>query len=363
MSFPLRQRPLSALSLPALALSLAFFGLAQAAPTPAESQAVPQSKDASAVGAVVAMVPGIAFHGLGHIAAGNTSTGVQLLKWQGIGLAMMAASGSYLRFVGGSRYGNEVTIPVLMTGAGFFINTWLADIYGTATGGNHFSYQAPAKQSASLGYGYVRDPNFSYSHFSVLQGHIQLGEFTLAPSLWTALTANNQRGRLSATTPLYDNGNGQTLSLQGAFTTHHYGDEKFTNFTGEMGATFRLNNEYFDASLRGSYSSYSVGYGIERTRFSIAGAPSDWRGLLLGRFSYGIYLPKGGELEWYYDHRRDTFTAGLSPSSRNGSGFLGHFGVQAKLPLHSRFSLLAQGELGAAWLFHTSLELRIGDDK
>lgn len=327
----------------------------KAPPTKADKKSTP-----SPLGSAAAVFPGIAIHGLGHYIAGDNKTAFKLARYQLIGLGMMAASGLYLGLSAGSRYGNEITIPLLVSGSGIFINTWLADIYGTASGGTSRTYLVPPKLSLSAGYGYVRDSIFDFDHFSVTEANLRFGDFSVNPLLWTALTANNQRARLPIRYALNKDHLGQGFELQAALTYHHFGDDGFSNYTGEVGIGFRIDNSRFGAPLAGSYTSLSIGYGLERTHYELDLEPEN-QALLLGRSAFGIYLPKGGYIESYYDHRRDDFAAGLSPGTANGSGFLGHFGLELRQPLNSRISLRARGELGAAWLFSSGLEFNFGD--
>ncbi len=340
-----------------LSLSL-FSSLAIADDLPSAPEPVHSSHGALATTAAV--VPGVVFHGIGHLVGGDKETAFRIAKYQLLGLSMMAASGLYLGLSGGSRYGNEISIPLLVSGSGIFINTWLADIYGSATGGSSLRYHAPLNYSVSLGYAYIRDSVFSYDNFGVTQASFAFGDLKVDPSLWTALGANNQRARLPLRYALTKDSLGQGLELQGALTYHHFGDDGFSNYTGEIGIGLRFDNSRVISGLEGSYTKLSLGYGIEHTRYA-SDIDADNQALLLGRSAFGLYLPKGGQLEGYYEHRRDTFTAGLSPGRENGSGFLGHFGLQLRQPVHSRFSLRAQVELGAAWLFTSGLEIGFGD--
>ncbi len=120
----------------------------------------------------------------------------------------------------------------------------------------------------------------------------------------------------------------------------------------------RLDAKSFGTSLSGSYATLHLGYALHLTGYDVAGAEADTIGPLLARFGYGLYLPRGGTIEGYYGHRRDGYSAGLSPSSRNGSGFLGHFGVAVRQPLSDRFALAAGTEIGAAWVSTVGLEIR-----
>lgn len=323
----------------------------------AELEPVPEP---SALATLAAVVPGIAVHGLGHYVAGDKVTAYRLLGWQALGLGLASASGLALGLSGGSRYGNELTIPVLVTGSGLIINTFVADIYGTASGGSNLHYHPRPAQAASLGYGYVRDPLFDYRHFAVTTGTLSLGATRVQPSLWIALDADNQRARLPLAHRILENTRGEYLEFETALTFHDFGDDDFATLVAEISLGVRLDMRRLGRSLRGSFSTASVGGGVQRTSYELDDIGSDTGALMLGHFGYGFYLPRSGELTAYYEHRRDTFTSGISPSSRNGSGFLGHVGLRLHQPITKRFALRAQGELGSAYLLTTGLEVRMG---
>tara|TARA_R110002096_G_scaffold171490_4_gene344460 strand:- start:79008 stop:80159 length:1152 start_codon:yes stop_codon:yes gene_type:complete len=336
----------------------------QTAPEPSAEQApAAKAMKSGPLAAAAAVMPGLVIHGFGHYVAGDKKTAMRLLAWQGVGLGLMVASGSTIALTGASRYGNELTIPLLITGTGIFLNTAYADIYGSATGGRAPRYATPPEFTVTAGYGYIDDPQFDYTHFSVVSASYIRGTIGLTPSLWTALDADNQRARLPLRYRLLDNRAGDFLELGTALTYHRYGDDGFTSTVGELSIGGRINSSQLGASLAGSFSSATLGYALHRTSYDVDDVSSDTIALLIARFGYGLYLPKGGELEGYYQHRRDGYTAGLSPSPRNGSGFLGHFGIALRQPISDRFAVALRTEIGSAWVSTAGLEFRAGSTK
>ncbi len=318
-----------------------------------------QEERKRALPTAAAIVPGLLLHGSGHYVAGDKKTAYRLMALQGIGLGLMIVSGAALGLSGGSRYGNEITIPTLVTGTGLFINTGLADLYGSASDGRQSRFRAPPNMAASLGYAYVDDPQFSYGHFSVAEAEFHVGPWSSTPSLWVALDANNQRARLPLHYRFLDNGRGDFFAVNPALTYHHYGDDGFDCMVAEVSLGMRANLSRIGPSLTGSFVTMSAGWGLHRTTYDLPMTSADTIGILLGHFGYGLYLPKGGELEAYYKHRRDGFVAGASPSSRNGSGFLGHFGIALRQPITEHFALRLRTEIGASWLTTAGLEVRM----
>src|SRR4029453_571406 len=99
-------------------------------------------------------------------------------------------------------------------------------------------------------------------------------------------------------------------------------------------------------TLAGSFADLAVGTAAEITNYYAPGAGADLGQMLLVRFGYGVVLGRPGapqgEATLYYDHRRDTFAGGLSPTVGRGSGFLGFFGADALLYLGPRLGLRAR---------------------
>lgn len=312
----------------------------------------------------VAIVPGIALHGMGHLVAGDLETAKQLFFWESAGLGLAAIGGGFIFATGAGRYVNEVSIPLVVAGAGLFINSFAADIYGiTFREKSPLAYRERPTQSASLGYAYIYDPQFSYRNFTLASARLALGDFIISPRLWVAVDADNQRARLPVRYDFWRNAAGERLSVTGAATLHHFGNADFTTTLVETSLTGRIDLTRVGATLKGSFTSLQIGYGLQRIDYDIDNVGPDYNGLLLSRFSYGFYLPFGGELESYYAHRRDGFAGGLSPSERNGSGFLGHVGLQLRQPVNEQFSLRAGTELGSAWIVHTGFEVRLGGER
>jgi hypothetical protein len=107
--------------------------------------------------------------------------------------------------------------------------------------------------------------------------------------------------------------------------------------------------------------------------FDVPGAQAhDASSLLLLRMGFGLYLgrarsilPTGspatnaGELELYYDHRRDGFAGGLKAAGPS-SGFAGHLGLSGEYRFSAAWGLRALGEVGSHWVLGISALLRAG---
>ena len=321
-----------------------------------------------------AVVPGLLLHGAGHFAAGERRVARRLLVMEGIGLGMFVAGGAPLLLTGASRHSAAPSVALVVTGVGIFGLSWLADLYGAASGGTAAAPAGPgAPIEVEAGYGYVFDPRFDYRQFAVVGGALRLGATRLSPSAWIAVDHDNQRLRLEGARRFIGagsarpTGDGTMLELQAALTHHRYPGDEFAVSSGEASVAGRLDMARLGDSLSGSFADLSLGLGTEVTNYYRPGAGADIGELLLVRFGYGVAIgrPGGlhGEAKLYYDHRRDTFTGGVSPGNGPGSGFAGFFGSELLLHLGSRWGLRARLEQGAARVGQVGLIMRMGESR
>jgi hypothetical protein len=306
-----------------------------------------------------AVGPGFLVHGLGHMVGGDVEGGLGLLAMEGAGLGLFVAGGAPLVSTGASRQLIGPSIGLVMAGFGLFAQSWLADIYGASVGGSGWGPRlALPAWEAELGYRYIYDPQFAYRHFTVVGASLRSGPWRLSPSGWIALDDDNQRLRLEGawralgpSQGALEAPSGSFLDLVTALTWHGYGPEGFSVWTGELSGLGRLDLGQWGASLRGSFAEFGLGIGLEGYHYDLPGlaAVEDTASLLLGRFSYGLYLGGGGELALYYDHRHDDFAAGLGMRGLGG-GPAGHFGVEGLFPVSERWALTLDAQVGSAYI-------------
>jgi hypothetical protein len=123
--------------------------------------------------------------------------------------------------------------------------------------------------------------------------------------------------------------------------------------------------------VRGAFFQASMGLARQWIEFDVPGTHViESSGILVLHSGFGVYvgarsapglapagaLP-GGELELYYDHRRDGLVGGiktLGPSS----GFTGHVGLRGEYYLSSAWGLSALIERGSTWVLGSSVLFR-----
>lgn len=333
--------------------------------------ATPEPDAAKATGSVgsvgASIIPGVLVHGAGLWVAGDRRTAHRLLVVEGVGLSLAGIGGAALAVSGGSRRLSTLTIPLIVSGSGLFVLGWLADIYGSASGGRR---EAGARRRAALelelGAIALHDPVFDYGAFTSAAATARIGRWRLSPELLVSVDDDNQRlrGEVAYAIAPPGPGDGSRLEVVGGSRFHRYGGDDFTAFTIEAMVSGRLDLSRVGESLSGSFTTLGAGLGLEVIDYAVAGASTDVSDMLLGRFGFGVYLggPASlarGEIELYYDHRRDDLVGGLSPGQR-GSGFAGYFGAALDLDLGGRWGLAGRGEIGSAALIAAALRYRFG---
>jgi hypothetical protein len=309
-----------------------------------------------------ALVPGLAVHGTGHFIAGDAKTGRRLVLAQGIGLATAAASAVPLALTGASDNVSTFSLPLVVAGTGMFMLGWAADVYGSAGGPRLAGVPAPLPGSeVGLGYLYVRDPRFSYTSFVDLDALVRAGAWRLEGAAALAMDDDNQRLRLRAgyrilgPRPTRGAASGTAVDLMTAATVHRHGTDGFTTVTPEMSAHGRLDLAQLSPSLAGAFVEGDLGLGLDRAIYRHA--PADTVGILVGRFGFGIYLghpaANHGELQLFYDHRRDGLVGGLA--TRRFNGILGSFGLQCAMTLRRGMGVALQAQAGSAYLLGIGL--------
>ena len=319
----------------------------------------------------MALGPGAVVHGAGHYAAGKTKAGDRLLLTQGIGAGLIVVGLGGLAATGASRYVTGPLAVMTASGAGLFLWSWWADIYGvTRPPEGELAPRSEPRSVSELGYRYVYDPQFRYRHFLFQRLDLSLEPFRLSGEGWFAADDENALARAEVAyrffgpTPNRSLVDQSALELEAAYTLHRYDSDGFRIQTGELSAYGRLDLAHLARSLRRSFVGLGVGLGLSSTEYRIAGidVPSDFSDLLLLRMDYGFSFGKvptgGGDFMIYYDHRHDGYAAGLKLTGL-GSGVAGHIGVQGRYFFHENFGLRVAAEVGSAWVLGTSLLFRV----
>lgn len=324
-------------------------------PALADEPAPSNRRRAGAVAA--AAVPGLIVHGSGHYVLGERRTAKRLLVLQGVGLGVAAIGGVPLLVSGASARLSLPTVPLAVAGISTFLLGWIADIYGSAgasrVAGTRDSWLPALELDA--GYALVDDAQFDYRSFAVVGGRVRWRRLELRPRAWVATAADNQR--LSTDLAYrWRADDGSHLEVGAATSFHEHGEERFDVLGLEGFVAGRVELARIGPTLRGAFAGLLVGAGSERIAYD--DLPHDWNGNLLGRFGFGVYLGDSGEIEAYYDHRRDDYAGGLALA--RGGGFLGHFGLRGHIDVVRPWGLAWQLERGSANVARLAVRYRWG---
>ncbi|MET0593460.1 MAG: hypothetical protein ABW133_12220 [Polyangiaceae bacterium] len=327
----------------------------------------------AALGAAAAVIPGVVVHGAGHLATGETRTGLKLLALEGAGLGLAAAGFLPIVFTGASRRVIGPAAALSVAGVGLFAISLFADMYGVLApqGGTGTPFLVAPDVQTSFGYRYVYDPVFAYRHFLVQDIDYRTGGWRIHPSAWFALDDTNALLRAHVAYRFIGPrpggyprvADGSFLDLDAAVTRHAFTSNRFTTTTGELAISGRLDMVRFDPLLRGSFAEMSFGMAMQAYSYKVQGTTADLSEILLARFGFGMYFGRPGtqrgEALVYYDHRHDGYAAGLKIPGL-GSGVAGHFGAEGRYYLSDHWGLAAEAVAGSAYVMGLSVLFRQG---
>lgn len=369
------------------ALALAGLGAAPAGAAPARVEVAPPNAPLPALAQppwpqLAAVFPGVLVHGSGTLLQGRTLTTQRLLLLEGASLLAILVGGLVIYETGAAR---DLAGPAVLTvaaGVGAFSSSLLANVYAAWSppeGLGEPRRRLPPLVSG-IGYTYVGSPQFDDHHFMTahVDGRLEgwhLGvDATISPSpgheLLSARGGYRLVGPRAAREPARD---GTYLEPQIGFSSERLDRYGFVTRTLEVQVDGRLDADRWLPDVRGAFFQGAVGLARQWIEFDVPGANAmDTSELLILHSGFGVYLGArsapglehgaalpGGELELYYDHRRDGLAGGiqtLGPSS----GFAGHVGLRGEYYANEAWGLRLLIERGSAWVLGSSVLFRTG---
>jgi hypothetical protein len=309
-----------------------------------------------ALPALAALVPGLTVHGAGQFIGGDRRAGRRLLVAEGIALAAVATGAVPIALSGASRRVTPVALPPVVAGGGMFLLGWLADIYGAA-GGPRLAGTAPPvvpRVEARLGYLHVHEPRFAFASFVEMEALLRAGAWHLEAATALAVDDDNQRvraevgHRVSGPRTTGRAVDGTALDLVAAVTRHRYGSDGFTTVTAEAAARGRLDLARISPGLAGGFVEMELGTGVDVATYRQGSA--DTGIILVSRSGFGVYLdrPGPGEIQIFYDHRRDGLVGGLP--TRRFDGIAGSVGFEGVVTIARGMGLALRAQAGSAYL-------------
>ncbi len=364
------------------ALQLASGELHAAPAEPSATQATPPQTESETVGSLrrvtgvgTSLSIGVLVHGTGHYVIHEPETARRLLLWEGVGVVGLGLGGVTFITTGASRYFALPGITLVILGGGIFVQSWLADLYGT-TGLTKYA-GSPRRErpffEAELRADALRDRRFGSALLIANSVEGSVGATFWRAQLESVPAQTSSRGRLglghvltgaSSTERAQD---GSFLELGGAVTEHRETALGFSTRTFEAAVSGRLDLVRLGPTLRGAFAELGSGLAFARTRYhTTVAVPSDHDSLLLGRIGFGMYLGRGvhhgSELLGFYDHRHDGYVGGLTMGGLM-SGTLGRFGLSSRVWLGECLGVTGLLETGAATRIGLGLQFRSGGAK
>lgn len=300
-----------------------------------------------------ALIPGAVIRGAGHFALGDRETAYKLAYAQATGLGMILVSSASIGLSGASRYLTPPSMPVILTGSGIFLVSWLADIYGAAglsrfagtrrelpfleleAGG--LTLQNSALDVSGAGYLSIRHERRVIAALELVQGDAGYRRFAATGGyrLW-------QRPD-----------DGSYIALSSELMSESFGDAGFRVAAAHGFIDGRMALQGVSETLGGAFATGHLGFGLERVRYD---RDTDIERNFRAMFGLGMYVGSArrpGEIVLFYDQRRDDLVGGVS--SESVAGFLGHFGVDGFWYFMGRYGVHARIALGQGQLYQVGV--------
>lgn len=328
---------------------------------------------AAAIGASV--FPGVLLHGSGHYALGEKRTAWRLLAAEGAGLGLIILGASSLIVTGASDQVNAPAIWTTATGAGLFMFSWFADMYGviSADGSTGEPVRRAHSLEVGLGYGLVVNPALDGSHFSRTHLDWRTGGWIAQGDAWVGVDDSQWHAHLQGSRRFFgprpdrDADDGSFFDAWLGYTHRRYNSFATTEFLGEAGVTGRYDLGRIGRTLDGMFVQSSLGLGYGAVRYDLdVGETKEVHSVLLAQLMFGWNLgndPTGwSQISVYYDHRHDGLIAG-SKVSGLGSGALGSVNSRLRLGLWENWGAMVEVSRGAGVGVNASILYRLGGSR
>ncbi|WP_284663999.1 hypothetical protein [Myxococcus sp. SDU36] len=341
--------------------------LAQVPPPP------PERPDFKPLAVPVAVVPGLLFHGLGALVAGDGQTAKRLFAMEGAGLGLIALGGVPIALTGASRRTIAPLYAVTLAGFSVLGISALANLYAVTAPAFDPGVAPPLLPPLELevGYQYVNDAAFDYRHFLTVGAQARFDSLRLLGAVRVDPSEGNTQVRLGGAWRLLGaperslaGTDGSALDVEAFGQFHRYPTEGFALISGEVALRGRLAMSRISPALAGSFAEVSVGTSAEAITYPGAVSDGNLHEQLLFTFGYGVWLGRGGpfrgEAMLYYDHRKDSFAGGIRS---RGGGIVGAFGLRGRALLTDDWGVAAEVQGGGALVGRLSLIHALGGER
>lgn len=308
-----------------------------------------------------AIVPGVLVRGAGHFVAKKPKTGRTLLAVGSSGLGVAVASLVGIAVTGASRRTTAPLATGIVLGIGAFSLSFLADLYGVAVPENRRGTPTPRRTWFQMESGLWARYDRQFAGRVLFHQAIE-GVFARRHDLRLELDALPGDPSLRARgvygyRVLAASGDNSHLALEGGMVHQRFPNHGFFATTFEGAVSGRYDLARVGPSLRGAFVEGRAGAAISALSSRNADVEAD-EALLL-RWAFGAYLGHGrGEVQAFYDHRRDTYAGGAL--LERGSGYAGFVGAKGNWFFTDHVGVQADFQIGSALLTGVSVLFREG---
>ncbi len=312
----------------------------------------PAWRTAAALG--VALAPGWVLPGAGAWVSGDRKTAERVALWGGMGMGIALAGALPLALSNSSRRAAELPIALALSGAGLFITSKLAEIYGLFGG---TPAAAPPEPVLETDIGILWKPDALLPSTGVgawrVRGH--WGHWWGRLALEAAPDGGDMCIEGEAARRFFHRGGSfWEMAASGSFWSVEAPDVHLA--TTAISVAHRRDLASVSPSFSGSFAFLRLEAVLESVRYPEVSPDFGHDAFVSGTFGFGVYLPgRAGEAHIFYNHRHDGRAGGMRLSI-SGDGPPGFAGVQVRHRLGGFGYWEAQAVRGTHWM----LSLRVG---
>ena len=331
---------------------------------------------------LAALFPGAILHGSGVWLQGRRTTAERLLLLEGASLVLLALGGLVIYETGAARDLAGPAMVGIATGTGTFASSFLANVYSTwaPPAGLGGPQRRLPRLVTALGYTYVADTQLDDHHFMTARIDGRLGGFHLGLDAVISPSPGHEELAARAGFRWFGPRATRELARDGSYLEPRFGvvsqrlaRDGFVTRGLEAAIDGRLDTQRWLPDVHGAFFQLSLGLARQWTEFDVPAANvTEPSSQLLVRSGFGLYIGArsmatpaldgalpGGEVELYYDQRRDGLAGGIQTLGAS-SGFAGHAGLRAEYHVDASWGLEALIERGSTWVLGSAVSFRTG---
>lgn len=235
----------------------------------------PQDLEGSLTATVLALGPGLAVHGIGHLYLDETRTGVLLLLTELTALLLLTGGVVAEVLTDGSASVSAATDALTHAGVVLFLGSWVADVIGSFTGTAPFDQDSTRVEGSVFGvaYRYTDSPLDTFRHHLVTRLSIDLGWMYIRPLLDLEAGLDAREGELDLGLRVLRGDDRHEHVALGILARRREDRPDGFAVSGVMGyAWAKADLGRFMRTLRHVYLAGRVGYGYDGYQFTRADA-------------------------------------------------------------------------------------------